>query len=271
MVIEPVSTRSGYRNEIGNRFNSCNDSRKRRCIYLCGQRTSERKFDYEEKISNDSWLDDSGASCHMTNSDEGMYNCRNIKSPIKIGDGRTRYATKIGTKKLMVIQKDGSTLDITLEECKYVPSLWINLFSITKALGHKWNLSNKGQCIVLKKNSNTLMFDRLMQTDNGAVVGVIMKPKIDTIHMSIEKGRVVNINDFHKSMGHVNEESLRKTAQLYNIKLKGKLEKCYECSISKIKQRNVAKTTENKSEIPGERLFIDISSIKHLAAQNIGS
>jgi hypothetical protein len=30
----------------------------------------------------------------------------------------------------------------------------------------------------------------------------------------------------------------------------------------KIKQRNVGKITENKSEIPGERLFIDIGSIK---------
>jgi hypothetical protein len=216
----------------------------------------------KNKISNDLWLGDSGASCHMTNSDEGMYNCRDIKSPIKIGDGRTLYATKIGMKKLVVIQKDGSTLDIILDECKYVPGLWINLFSITKAVGNKWNLSNKGQSIVLSKNKTTLMFDRLMQTDNGAVVGVIMKPKIDTMHLSIEKGRVVDINDFHKSMGHINEESLRKTALFYNIKLKVKLDKCYECSISKIKQRNVAKTTENKSEIPGERLFIDISSIK---------
>jgi hypothetical protein len=106
------------------------------------------------------------------------------------------------------------------------------------------------------------MFDSLMKTDNGAVVGLIMKPWIDAIHVSIEKGRVIDINDFHKSMGHVNEESLRKTADFYNIKLKGKLNKCYKCSISKIKQRNLAKATENKSEIPGERLFIDISSIK---------
>jgi hypothetical protein len=66
----------------------------------------------KNKISNDLWLGDSGASCHMTNSDEGMYNCRDIKSPIKIGDGRTLYATKIGMKKLVVIQKDGSTLII---------------------------------------------------------------------------------------------------------------------------------------------------------------
>jgi hypothetical protein len=72
-------------------------------------------FTAKKNISNDLCLGDSGASCHMTDSNEGMYNCRDIKSPIKIGDGRTLYATKIGTKKLVVIQKDGSTLDITLE------------------------------------------------------------------------------------------------------------------------------------------------------------
>jgi hypothetical protein len=60
------------------------------------------------------------------------------------------------------------------------------------------------------KDTTTLMFDRLMQTENGGVVGVIMQPKIDTMHVSIEKGRVVDVNDFHKSMGHINEESFHK-------------------------------------------------------------
>jgi hypothetical protein len=63
----------------------------------------------KKQISTDLRLGDSGASCHMTNNDEGMYNCRDINSPIKIDDGRKLYATKIGTKILVVIQKDSST------------------------------------------------------------------------------------------------------------------------------------------------------------------
>lgn len=179
------------------------------------------------------WLGDSGASCHMTCDEDGMYDCREIKSPIKIGDGRTLYATKIGKKKLMVIQKDGTTLDVVLDECKFVPGLWINLFSITKALGNKWNISNKGQCLILSKNNVSIEFDRIMKTDNGAVVGVLMKPRIDKMNVSMEKGRVVDINDFHNAIGHINEDSLIKTAAFYGIKLKGKFKTCYECSISK--------------------------------------
>jgi hypothetical protein len=150
---------------------------------------------------------------------------------------------KIGKKKLVVIQTDGATLDVTLDECKFVPGLWINLFSITKALGNNWNISNKGQCIILTNTNVTITFDRLMKTYNGTVVRVIMKPKLDAINVTMEKGKVVDINVFHQSMGHINEESLYKTATFDGIKLKGKLNTCYECSISKIQQRNVGKTT----------------------------
>jgi hypothetical protein len=106
-----------------------------------------------------------------------------------------------------------------------------------------------------------------MQTQNGFVSGVEMIPKVERAYVVLEKGRVVDVNDFHKLMGHINEESLRKTADYYGIKLKGNCETCYECSISKIRQKNVKKQTQNKSSIPGERLFIDIS---HVRAQSFG-
>jgi hypothetical protein len=44
------------------------------------------------------WVGDSGASCHMTCSDEGIFNCRVIKSSVKIGNGKELSATRIGDK-----------------------------------------------------------------------------------------------------------------------------------------------------------------------------
>jgi hypothetical protein len=40
------------------------------------------------------------------------------------------------------------------------------------------------------------------------------------------------------------------------------LEPCYECSLAKIRQNNVGKDAKQNSTVPGERLFVDISSVK---------
>ena len=50
-----------------------------------------------------------------------------------------------------------------------------NLFSITKALTNKWNLSNKGELIVLNKGNNQLIFDKIIKTENGQVLGIEME------------------------------------------------------------------------------------------------
>ena len=49
-------------------------------------------------------------------------------------------ATKIGKRRVTAIQADGTSLDLILEDYKYVPDLWVNLFSLTKALAKGWNM-----------------------------------------------------------------------------------------------------------------------------------
>jgi hypothetical protein len=44
----------------------------------------------------------------MTNNDNGMFDCKKIKSSIKVGDGKSIKAMKIGKKRVTVIQKDGT-------------------------------------------------------------------------------------------------------------------------------------------------------------------
>jgi hypothetical protein len=43
----------------------------------------------------------------------------------------------------------------------------------------------------------------------------------------------------------------------------GEFKSCEECAISKVRQKNVAKEWKGGSQTPGERLYIDISSIKN--------
>jgi glutaredoxin len=49
------------------------------------------------------WIGDSGASCHITCTDAGMYDCRRINSAVKIGNGKLLRVTKIGKKRMSII------------------------------------------------------------------------------------------------------------------------------------------------------------------------
>ena len=74
------------------------------------------------------WLGDSGASCHLCNSDSGLLEWRPIQTKIKIGNGKLLQAQKIGKMVLEVHQKSGRKQKIVLNEVQYVPDLAINLF-----------------------------------------------------------------------------------------------------------------------------------------------
>jgi hypothetical protein len=217
------------------------------------------------RFGKNTWLGDSAASTHMGNCDAGMFNVEMISSPIKIGDGKVLTATKIGKKRLTVVQADGTTTDVILEDYKYVPDLWVNLFSIPKSLGKGWNIGNKGVSLFLTKGKTTITFDREFPTQKGLVLGVEMIPRQlaeENASPALDKGKIVNVNALHKIFGHIGEESLRKTAKFYGIKPSGKIQSCSDCGISKSRQHNTGKTTESKSTVPGERLMIDTSSVK---------
>jgi hypothetical protein len=63
-----------------------------------------------------------------------------------------------------MVHLDGSSVNVTIKEVKYVPELWVNLFSISKALKNGFNLSNNGLMMILKKRSVSVKFDRVVKT-----------------------------------------------------------------------------------------------------------
>jgi len=67
---------------------------------------TNRKPESPNKIDENTWIPDSGASCHMTNTLEGMTDLKYDCSKIKIGSGKTMVATKIETYEGIVVTKD---------------------------------------------------------------------------------------------------------------------------------------------------------------------
>ena len=80
-----------------------------------------------------------------------MFNIEEINESITVGNGKSMMATKVGSLKCRIIQVDGSGIDITLHEVKYVPELWVNLFSINKALKMDINLAIKGYLFISQR------------------------------------------------------------------------------------------------------------------------
>ena len=65
-------------------------------------------------------------------------------------------------------------------------------------------------------------------------------------------------------MGHPGAQQVRDTAKALGITISGPVTKCRNCTMAKARQKNVNKQVDygKISQIPGERLYMDTSSVK---------
>ena len=71
-----------------------------------------------------------------------MYNTRNTNGDIVVGDGNSVKVELVGDIDILVTNRDGSKVRMTLKDVFYAPKMWSNLFSIIKALRAGINISN---------------------------------------------------------------------------------------------------------------------------------
>jgi hypothetical protein len=197
---------------------------------------------------------------------EGFKDVTDIDEAITIGSGESMRATKVGNLKCEVVQVDCKQFPVTLHDVKFVPDLCVNSFSLNRALQNGFKLSNENVSIRLSKGSVTLVFDRIIKKMNGFVTSVNMKtlpPK--AIHNGMVNTTIseaYDINYLHKAFGHCGLETLKNTARMYRYRFTGQFEVCEDCAIAKARQKNINKDWSGSSNIPGERLYVDISSIQ---------
>ncbi|CAJ1945008.1 unnamed protein product [Cylindrotheca closterium] len=215
----------------------------------------------EMKLTPQTWFGDSAASTHMCNDDTNLYDYDVIREEIKVGSGKTIVATKIGKLKLRVKQTNGKVIMMVLTKVKFVPELWCNLFSLTAAMDKGFDLGNQGRIITVTHGSTTIGFDRIFPTSSGFIMAAEMEQMTaEGAYAVLEAGREISIAKFHEMYAHPGE------AIPYNLKLQSKLEKCENCALAKSRQANISKEPVDRSEVPGEELMIDISSVKKKSA-----
>ena len=75
-----------------------------------------------------------------------------------------------------------------------------------------------------------------------------------------KKSRSEPVKEYHKQLGHPNLVVTRSMAKARDVSLIGTAEECYYCAVGKARQKNVPKATVKRASVPGERMFIDITS-----------
>ena len=210
-------------------------------------------------VDRNLWLADTGASSHMRNSIAGMFDIKSSNSSVQVADGDPLEVKMEGKWRGEILQKNGEKIKVTLDKVKYAPRLSANLFSITRALLQGWRLKNDGLVIEIEKDGRIVKFDHILGNEERYIGAVHMAPGLVD-----EKCLVTtDVNLLHKRLGHVCEETTRAYAKANNIVLFGKFEKCVDCGLAKARQKNLARVANNKATRKGERIFLDVSSVRH--------
>jgi hypothetical protein len=104
----------------------------------------------------------------------------------------------------------------------------------------------------------------LIQTTNGFVSGIKLSiyssPVICNAMINSDHNKGIDVNMFHETISHCGVDKLQQTADIHGFKLTGKLTICKNCTLANPRQKNVDKEWKGSSKIPGERIYLDITS-----------
>jgi hypothetical protein len=170
-----------------------------------------------------------------------------------------------------------------------VPSLFVNLFSLKKAMKKGFKVSNDGVVISLNYKQVKLTFDCVIHATDGCVTGVLMKPILNNyinefanasistkevmisiicisyLKITVKKYSTIQFKCMgfnHKLFRYCGQEILNNTINMYGFKSANSFDTCEQCAIAKSRQKNVNKNWLVSSNLPGEHLYVDSSSFK---------
>ena len=192
---------------------------------------------------------DTGASCHLRNTRKGMCDVTAIDEQIG-GIGSNIRATFKGKLRCEIEQADGTSTEKVLA-VKYCKDAQENLFSITQEMSKGATLGSDADnnMILSYPDESKIVFDRRIKTRDGWLGGVNVVPVFNDF-ANVTSRRSVNVNEYHKELGHPNEAITRATAKQFDIKLTGTFKPCENCALAKAKQKKISKVPKgpNKRE-----------------------
>ena len=107
-----------------------------------------------------------------------------------------------------------------------------------------------------------IIFYRVLKAGNSVLLAAKMVTKNPVeVNLAIVSGKQSK-EYFHKVEGHAGHHLMDATAKYCKVNLTGKVNNCLSCSLEKIRQKNIPNKIEDKIRSLGERMYLDISSMR---------
>ena len=222
-----------------------------------------------DSTQEESFLMDTGASCHVVGNEKYLVNLRSSNEKIVIGDNSEMAAVKEGT--LCLETKDG--VQLRLNNVKVVPGIAKNIIGVNLLLNSGSRVEMGGGTLLLRNPTGTKILIEKRDDPLFYLKAKRVKPKVSFTIASREdesdeaagwvkvegKKRRIDINEAHELYGHVSEGPLRDILAKRNYVVTGSRTACEACAFAKAKAKGVSKVTKELAKEKGERLYIDLS------------
>ena len=210
------------------------------------------------------WIMDSGASSHMMVSEEHVINKKLISERVRTANGAHMKMLCEGDINVDVITKNGDVTSGT----RMVKVIKQKLFSFTQAMLGGWTIqggqTKQGELFIALTHDDhkPIIFDRVLTASNPVLLAAKMVIKNPEEVNSAIVNRKQSKEYFHRVTGHAVHHLMDATEIYYKVDFTGKVNNCLSCSLEKIRQKNILKKNEDKSNNPGERMYLDISPMR---------
>ena len=227
----------------------------------------------EAATDEELWIADTGCTAHVTFSKSGLTNVRkgNAEDTFTMGNGQREDASIVGN-----LQGQYKNLDVIIANVSFSENAKFNLFSVNSLLMNGWTLTGDTSGISLKKGHIMITFDIVIKTKKGKLFCTRIKRRDVAQEISLlsrsdvheEKDekerwtRAMSIATFHAMLGHAGEQACRESAKELEIHItRGSLEPCEACLTAKAKKESVNYRQHQRSMIPNERIYLDLSRL----------
>ena len=212
----------------------------------------DEKYGY---LSKNTWIIDSGSTCHMCNDKNNFDSLQPLEEPVKItlGDGREMIAKFKGPEYINTKIK-GELKKCILNEVLYIPDLAQNLFSVPKAskLGNKICFT-EDDCRIMNKNN----------------VLVAIAPKLGNLYYlntyaNKQKMNLAIDNEiWHQRFAHLGEQNLKILSNKnlldgFNFDSSKSLQFCEPCAYGKNHRLKFSSGNKMKNKKPLELVHSDL-------------
>ena len=214
----------------------------------------------------DLWIGDSGASSHMMRSGEHVFNKKLITGSVRTANGAHMKMLCEGDINVDVITKNGDVTSGTLR-VKVIAGMKQKRFSFTQAMMGGWTIGGQtkhGELFIAltHEDHKPIIFDGVLKAGNSVLLAtkmVIKNP--EEVNAAIVNGKQSK-EYFHRVTGHAGHHMMDATEKYYKVDLTGKVNNCLSCSLEKIRQKIIPNKNEEKNKNRGERMYLDISSMR---------